>query len=190
MRIRFARPEDAAALLAIYTPYVTSTCITFETEVPSAEEFAARISHTFPQYPYLVCEEEGKPVGYAYAGRYGARAAYDWSTELSVYLAPNARQKGYGKALYRLLLQLLTAQGYCAAYGRIALPNDASCRLHEQFGFRTIGVEQKVGFKQGQWVDLICYEKPLCAQEGEPAPIRPVTEILSRFPEFHFEEVL
>ena len=101
--IRRAAAEDAAALLEIYQPYITDTVITFEYEVPTAAEFAARIIDTLAHFPYLVCEQNGKPVGYAYAHHIRERAAYDWAVELSIYLAPEAQGRGVGTVLYRCL---------------------------------------------------------------------------------------
>ncbi len=108
--IRSARIEDAADLVAIYAPYVEKTAITFETEVPTVEAFASRIEKTLEKFPYLVAVEEGKVVGYAYASTYYARAAYDWTVELSVYIKQEAR--GIGTLLYNALEKDLTARGF------------------------------------------------------------------------------
>lgn len=135
--IRPVRPEDAAALAAIYAPY-TATCITFESPAPPAEEFAGRIAAVSAHYPWLVCERDGAPIGYAYAHRFRERAAYDWDAELSVYLAPEARGRGVGKALYSALLSLLTLQGFINAYGTVAVPNVPSERLHLSCRRRTL----------------------------------------------------
>ncbi len=102
MTIRSATIADAQALTAIYTYYVENTPITFETEVPSVQEFAERIAKTLKRYPYLVAEEAGEIVGYAYASAYKERAAYDWTVEVTVYLAPDAKAKGLGTALYQV----------------------------------------------------------------------------------------
>ena len=107
--IRLAAAHDAAALLDIYAPYITDTAITFGYEVPAAEEFAARIQETLATHPYLVCERDGVPVGYAYAHRIRERAAYDWAAELSIYLAPAAQGQGVGTVLYQCLIDLLVS---------------------------------------------------------------------------------
>ena len=98
MRIRMAGLEDAAALLAIYAPYVRETAITFEYDVPSEKEFAGRIAHTLEKFPYLVAENDGEIVGYAYAGAFHPRAAYQWCAEMSVYVKRDARRMGVGRA--------------------------------------------------------------------------------------------
>ena len=124
--IRRAAAGDAAALLDIYAPYIRDTAITFEYDVPAAEEFAARIGDITRTHPYLVCERDGRPVGYAYAHRIRERAAYDWAAELSVYLAPAAQGQGAGTALYRCLIDLLAMQNLRILYGCVTLPNEKS----------------------------------------------------------------
>ena len=117
MMIRPVQLSDAAAIRAIYQPYVTETAITFEVDVPTVQEFESRITKTLTQFPYLVAEVDGKVVGYAYASTYYARAAYDWTTELSIYVAKEARGQGIGSALYTCLrrgvasTRLLTLSG-------------------------------------------------------------------------------
>lgn len=101
--LRVATVEDAKAIQAIYAPYVETTAITFEEVVPSVEEFEGRIQKTLENFPYLVLEEDGEVVGYAYAGRFSARAAFDWSTEVSIYISLHHQRKGYGKLLYAAL---------------------------------------------------------------------------------------
>ncbi len=177
MAIRLATPKDAAAITAIYTPFVTDTVVTFEKIAPTVAEMAQRIQSTLPQFPYLVWEEQGVVVGYAYAGRAGVRQGFDWSCELSVYLAPAARGKGIGKQLYQALLSLLTAQGYHCAVGRVALPNDSSERLHQALGFAAVGVHEKIGFKRGQWIDLKLYQKQLQPKGALPSTIQPITAV-------------
>ena len=114
MMIRPVQLSDAAAIRAIYQPYVTETAITFEVDVPTVQEFESRITKTLTQFPYLVAEVDGKVVGYAYASTYYARAAYDWTTELSIYVAKEARGQGIGSALYTALEEELQARGYYA----------------------------------------------------------------------------
>ncbi len=157
--IRRAVADDAAALLEIYEPYITDTVITFEYEVPAAEEFAARITDTLTQFPYLVCEWDGKPVGYAYAHHIRERAAYDWAVELSIYLAPAAQGYGVGTALYRCLIDLLERQNVRILYGCVTLPNEKSRCLHEKLGFVLTGVWHGSGWKFEQWHDVGWFEK-------------------------------
>ena len=132
IQIRSAAPADAPALLAIYAPYVAHTAITFEYDVPAEAEFARRIAETLKRYPYLVAEEDGVPVGYAYAGKFHDRAAYDWSVESTIYCAPDARGFGVGDLLYRALLELLEQCGYWNVYALVADPNPASEHIHEK----------------------------------------------------------
>ena len=120
LKIRIAKVEDAETLLAIYAPYVEQTAITYEYEVPTLEDFSARIAHTLEKYPYLVGEQEGQPVGYAYAGAFKTRAAYDWSVETSIYVKRDVRGRGVGRKLYETLEKLLGKQGIVLAAACIA----------------------------------------------------------------------
>ena len=131
MNLRFADEHDAAACLAIYAQYI-DTSITFETALPSEDEFAGRIRSYGAVYPWLIAEEEGKILAYAYAHRAQERAAYDWNAELSVYVSKNAAGRGLGTRLYRALLALLKEQGVRTAYGVVTMPNDASAALHQK----------------------------------------------------------
>lgn len=168
--IRRAGVQDAAALLDIYRPFITDTVVTFEYDVPTADEFAGRIADTLPDFPYLVCARDGKPVGYAYAHRIRARAAYDWACELSIYLAPAAQGRGVGTALYRCLTELLDMQNMRILYGCVTLPNEGSRRLHETLDFALTGVWHGAGWKFGRWHDVGWFEKRL----GGDAPARPI----------------
>lgn len=161
MNIRPARPEDAAALLAIYAPYVTDTAITFETQVPSVAEFEGRIRQTLEKFPYLVAEVDGQPVGYAYASTYYARAAYDWTVECSVYIAQDRRGQGIGKALYEQLERELQAAGFKNFLACIALPNPASIALHKKLGYEQVAHFKKVGYKFEKWHDIVWLQKSL-----------------------------
>lgn len=167
-RIRFATEQDAPALLSIYTPYVKDTVITFEYDVPSIEEFARRIREITAFYPWLVWEQNGRIVGYAYAHRHKERAAYQWGCELSVYLSPDARGQGIGTALYQALIQILALQNVYNLYACITLPNEASQRLHKAMGFTFAGTWHHTGYKLGAWHDVGWYEKT-CGQLSENA---------------------
>lgn len=122
LKFRVARPEDAAALLAIYAPYVEETAITFEYEVPGVEEFRARIAHTLATYPYIVAVEDNKIIGYAYVGRLHERAAYDWTVETSIYVDRSARKHGLGRQLYERLEAILRAMNIISVNACIAYP--------------------------------------------------------------------
>lgn len=169
--IRFANEQDANALLAIYAPYVKNTVITFEYEVPDIAEFAGRIREISSFYPYLVCEKEGRIVGYAYAHRHMSRAAYQWGCELSIYLAPNACGLGIGTALYRTLMELLTLQNVRNFYACVTLPNDRSERLHNSLGFTLSGIWHHSGYKLGAWHDVGWYEKAAGNIADAPKPL-------------------
>lgn len=168
--IRRAEAGDAAALLEIYRPFITDTVVTFEYDVPTADEFAGRITDTLADFPYLVCERDGKPVGYAYAHHIRERAAYDWAVELSIYLAPEAQAQGVGTVLYQCLIDLLDMQNIRILYGCVTLPNEGSRRLHEKLGFVLTGVWHGSGWKFEGWHDVGWFEKRL----GGDAPARPV----------------
>ena len=174
--IRRAAAGDAAALLDIYAPYIRETAITFEYDVPAAEEFAARIGDIARTHPYLVCERDGRPVGYAYAHNIRARAAYDWAAELSVYLAPAAQRQGAGTALYRCLIDLLAMQNLRILYGCVTLPNEKSERLHEKLGFAPVGVWHGAGWKFGRWHDVGWLEKRL-GGDGAAQPVIPFPQL-------------
>ena len=174
--IRRAAAGDAAALLDIYAPYIRETAITFEYDVPAAEEFAARIGDIARTHPYLVCERDGRPVGYAYAHNIRERAAYDWAAELSVYLAPAAQGQGAGTALYRCLIDLLAMQNLRILYGCVTLPNEKSERLHEKLGFAPVGVWHGAGWKFGRWHDVGWLEKRL-GGDGVAQPVIPFPQL-------------
>ncbi|HFI0667770.1 TPA: N-acetyltransferase family protein [Streptococcus suis] len=159
--IRNAQVEDAANLVAIYAPYVEKTAITFETQVPAVEDFANRIEKTLKKFPYLVAVEEGQIVGYAYASTYYARAAYDWTVEMSVYVQKEARGKGIGTLLYTALEEELTARGFKNFLACIALPNLASIAMHEKRGYQQVAHFKKVGYKFGTWHDIVWLQKSL-----------------------------
>jgi phosphinothricin acetyltransferase len=151
--IRDASPEDAAAIAAIYAPMVTDSPASFELEAPDAAEIARRIEKTAARYPWFVWDEGGV-IGYAYATVYVGRPAYRWSTEVSIYLAPEARGRGIGRELLGVLLEELRARGFVNVIARIALPNPASVSLFESFGFEKVGVTPHIGFKFGRWHDV------------------------------------
>ena len=171
--IRVARLEDAAQVLEIYRPNVTDAFISFELEPPTLDEMRERIEKTLPTHPWLVHDEGGRIAGYAYASKHRERAAYQWSADVSCYVRPEARGRGVGKSLYRELLRMLETQGFRNAYAGIALPNDASVKLHESVGFRPIGVYRGVGFKQGAWRDVGWWGCALGQSSANPAPPRP-----------------
>jgi phosphinothricin acetyltransferase len=152
--LRPATPADAPAVRRIYAPYVRETAVTFTTTVPSVGALETKLSKTLDTHPWLVCERDGRVVGYTYAGSLRRRDAYQWTVELSVYVDDRAQREGVGRRLYEALLDLLTAQGYASAYGVVTLPNPASVAFHESFGFDRVGRFDDVGFKHGAWHDV------------------------------------
>ena len=166
--IRMARESDAAALLEIYRPYIEETSITFETEVPTLEEFAGRIRETLEKFPYLVYEQNGEILGYAYAHTFYARAAYNWTVESSVYVQRDLRRGGVGSALYKRLFELLKAQGIRNVCAVITVPNEPSTAFHEKLGFRMGGILPNFGYKLGQWHGVT--HLYLALEQGSKAP--------------------
>jgi phosphinothricin acetyltransferase len=152
--IRPATPDDAASLLAIYRPVVLNTATSFELEPPSVAEFGTRIERSLAEWAWLVAEDAGQPVAYAYATPHRSRGAYKWSVETSVYVAETHRRQGLGTILYAALMPVLVEQGYCNAYAGITLPNAASGALHQRAGFQPVGVFRSVGRKFGAWHDV------------------------------------
>ncbi|WP_439183128.1 arsinothricin resistance N-acetyltransferase ArsN1 family B [Carboxylicivirga taeanensis] len=156
--IRTVKTTDAPAIAAIYNYFVTSSIVTFELEPVSAAEMARRIDTISAKYPYLVYEEGGVVLGYAYATQWKARQAYQHSVESSVYLHPEAKGRGIGSCLYAKLLGDLKERSIHAVIGGISLPNEASIALHEKFGFEKIGQFKQVGRKFDQWIDVGYWE--------------------------------
>lgn len=161
IRIRPASEADAAALLAIYRPFVEASAVSFETVAPSVEEFSARIRKALAGWQWLIAEKDGQCAGYAYASSHRERAAYRWSTEVSAYVAPNHHRVGIGRSLYTSLFADLVRKGYCNAYAGITMPNEASVALHRSVGFAYIGTFAAVGRKFGKWHDVAWFQRQL-----------------------------
>lgn len=175
--LRSARVDDAPTILALYAPYVKDTAITFETEAPSLEAFRQRMAAVMEHYPYLVAEDDGTVVGYAYAHRIGERAAYAWNAELSVYLDPARKGNGLGRMLCTAMLDLLTEQGIRNVFSLITVPNEASIGLHEALGFTLMGIQQQAGFKCGAWHDVAWFQKRIGAFSGTPDSVTPLADL-------------
>jgi phosphinothricin acetyltransferase len=168
--IRLATKKDAAQLQAIYEPVVTRSAASFELEPPSVAEMRKRITDTLPTFPWLVCERKGEVMGYVYARAFRIRPAYQWSVETSVYVHPELRRSGIGRALYTSLMKLLALQGYFNAYAGITLPNAPSVGLHEALGFQPVGVYRQAGFKMGAWHDVGWWQLSLQPKAVPPKP--------------------
>lgn len=170
--IRDVTRADAEQLLKIYAPIVQNTAISFETEVPSILEFAERISKITSKYPWVCLEISGVPVAYAYASEHRARAAYQWSVDITAYVSEEHRGRGFGKMLYTSLFERLKKQEFYNVFAGIALPNPASVALHQSMGMKCLGVYQSVGFKLGKWHDVGWWQGKLKDYELDPkAPV-------------------
>jgi L-amino acid N-acyltransferase YncA len=171
--VRPADPaRDAAACAAVYAPYVRDSVVSFEEAVPGADELAARIARFAATHPWLVCERDGRVVGFAYGAPHRERAAYRWAAEVSVYVDRAHHRQGVGRALYEALLAQLRAQGFQVACAGITLPNDASVTLHETLGFEPVGVYRGIGWKAGAWRDVGLWQLRLLPplDDGPPPP--------------------
>lgn len=167
--IRLATAADAAAVAAVYAPYVRDTVITFEIEPPDAAEMARRLAAVGERFPWLLACDGAQVLGYAYAGEHRSRAAYRWDVDVAVYLDARSHRRGLGRALYTRLFELLRAQGYVNAYAGITLPNAASVGLHQALGFVPVGVYREVGYKCGAWHDVGWWGLRLQAPPAAPA---------------------
>jgi L-amino acid N-acyltransferase YncA len=175
--IRLVTQDDAADIADIYRPFVESTPISFETEPPDELEIRKRIAGILPTYPWLVCEQAGRVVGYAYASRHRPRAAYQWSAEMTVYVHSDFQRRGIGRGLYVSLVRILRAQGFYNAYAGVSLPNPGSVGLHESIGFQAIGVYRHVGYKMGAWHDVGWWELALQPLVADPPLSRSVAAL-------------
>ena len=177
-KIRVATVADAAALRALYAPYVENTSVTFEYAVPTVPEFEVRVEQTLRKYPWLLYEENGVILGYAYAGADRTREAYQWMAESSIYLSEEAWGRGIGTALYSALFSVLTAQNFCRCTALITEGNEPSFRLHEKFGFTVCGHMDRAGYKLGAWHGMTTMEKFLNPFTVPPKAILPFPELL------------
>ena len=176
--IRAAHDGDAAAIHAIYAPSVRVGTATFETVLPGVEAMRERIRNRLKHYPWLVWEEAGEVLAYAYAGRFRERAAYDWIAETSIYVSAEAYRRGIARRLYGVLLDVMRLQGITQAMGVITLPGTVSVTLHETLGFSASGVWIKCGYKLGQWWDVGVWQKELQPAAYPPAAVTSFPELL------------
>ncbi|HUE79247.1 MAG TPA: GNAT family N-acetyltransferase [Sphingomicrobium sp.] len=176
--IRLAEQDDAAAIAEVYRPYVENSRVSFEEQAPDAAAMARRIAGDRPGFhPWLIAEDDGRALGFASSSPFRSRRAYRWSVEIGIYLAPDAAGRGLGRKLLGTLVDLLERQGYVAAIGAIALPNEPSVRLHQALGFVHAGTYRGTGFKMGQWMDVDLWQKdlaPRSASPAEPLPFEPL----------------
>jgi len=178
MLIRHADPaRDAAACVEIYAPYVTGTAVSFEEVVPTAQEFEAHIAATSERYPWLVLEDVGVVIGYAYAAQHRVRAAYRWAVDVGIYVDPARHRGGVGRVLYEALFELLRRQRLHSAVAGITLPNDPSIGLHRALGFEHAGTYRAIGWKAGEWRDVAWWQLALSPDgdnESEGPPPEPL----------------
>jgi phosphinothricin acetyltransferase len=175
--VRLARPEDSAAIAAIYRPYVLDTSVSFELDPPDPDEIGRRIESGGALYAWLVGEADGRVIGYASASAFRARLAYRFAVETSVYLDADRSGRGFGRALYERLIGLVEAQGFTEAIGAITLPNPASVRLHQTMGFVPVGAYRRVGWKCGGWNDVGLWQRHLAAPKAPPDEPKPFAEV-------------
>jgi phosphinothricin acetyltransferase len=173
MIIRLANEQDAEGILAIYSPYITQTSFTFESEVPSVKDFQERITSYLSNWPWLVAEVDGKIAGYAYGSKYRERVGYQWCAECSVYMHDDYQGKGIARILYTTLFKILKEQGYRNVYAVINTPNDRSVQFHESCGFKWFADYEQVGYKLGKWKTVGWWRLILNDFSDEPAaPVR------------------
>ncbi|MBR1918270.1 MAG: GNAT family N-acetyltransferase [Spirochaetales bacterium] len=179
-RIRNAVLEDAQRILEIYSYYIEKTAITFECSVPSTAEFRDRMREKMQRYPYIVIEKDERIAGYAYAGPFYPRAAYDWSCELSVYLDKDMTGRGLGRELYTHMEEKLKAMGILNLYACIAVPDEDdeylthnSVLFHKHLGFSEAGFFGKCGYKFGRWYNMVWMEKIIGEHGSNQLPILP-----------------
>ena len=167
--LRVANTNDAIAIREIYAPHVEKEVVSFETEVPTVDEMAARIAKLLPTHPWLVAVVDDRIAGYAYASPHRERAAYRWSVEVTAYVHSDFQGRGIGKKLYRALHAVLKAQNFVNAFGIITLPNAASVALHEACGFRHCATLRHAGYKFGAWHDVGWWQAQIAPPSAAPA---------------------
>lgn len=177
VHLRLATPADGPACAAIYEPYVTGTCISFELTAPDGAEIAGRIARTVERTPWVVAEVEGAVRGYALAGRFRERPAYDWTAETTVYVEPAFHGRGIGRAAMRAVLAILRIQGFHVAVAGVTPPNPRSVDLHLGLGFERIGLFEGVGWKDGRWHGVEFFRLELSQPQSAPVPVRPLPAI-------------
>lgn len=170
--IRDATENDAGACAAIYAHYVTNTYVTFEEEPPSVEAMAARIAAAQASHAWLVAEDAGRVLGFAYASRFKERVAYRYTCEVTIYLDGSATGQGLGRRMYTHLLTRVSELGYRQAVSVIALPHPSSVGMHESMGFEHTGTLRAIGWKHNGWRDVAWYQRPLGEGAGAPPPRR------------------
>ncbi|MCH5598746.1 GNAT family N-acetyltransferase [Niabella ginsengisoli] len=174
MKLSIANPQFASQIRTIYAPFIQQGYITFETELPDIQTFEKRITNYSEKYPWLVMEENGKIIGYAYASAYRERTAYQWVVECSVYVDREYKKRGVASKLYAALFELLKAQGIYKVYAVITIPNSESVGFHERLGFTWFATYKNVGFKLDKWCDVGWWELTLTEAIAQQVPETPI----------------
>ena len=184
IEIRTANVDDTEAILEIYAYYVKETAIAFECDVPTVDEFKTRIERILKKYPYFVAIRNEKIIGYAYAGAFVGRAAYDWSAEMTIYIAAEEKRQGLGKRLYETLENVLAKMGITNLYACIGYPEVEdeyltanSAQFHEHMGYVKCGEFHRCGYKFGRWYHMIWMEKIIGKYEKKQPPVRCFSDI-------------
>lgn len=153
--IRNASSSDSGTIANIYNHYIRNTIITFEEQVVSSDEISDRMDKVLSaSLPWIVAENSGNVIGYAYATKWKTRSAYRFSVESTVYIEPDSFRLGIGSLLYENLFSLLKKAGIHTIIGGIALPSPSSVALHEKLGFKQVAHFKEVGIKFGKWIDV------------------------------------
>ncbi|MGO9511460.1 MAG: N-acetyltransferase family protein [Mycobacterium sp.] len=171
--IRSASAQDAAACVAIYRRYVENTVISWESEVPSADEMASRIANAQKAHEWLVLEHEDQVIGFAYGHALISLPSFKWSAETGIYISGDRHRAGWGRSLYAEVLHRLAERGYRRIFAGITQPNEPSNAFHRSFGFQDVGVYRRVEWKHGSWHDVAWMQLDLGAgdQDGPPGPL-------------------
>jgi phosphinothricin acetyltransferase len=177
LQIRQISLSDAKATLEVYRPYVETSIISFEYDVPDITEWETRIKTNTTNYPWLVCEYKNQIIGYAYGSKHRYRTAYSWSPESTVYLSEKFHRRGIATVLYETLFELLKLQGYVNVYAGVTLPNVKSEEFHIALGFYEVGIFKKIGFKFGRWHDTRWFQLHLVEHHDNPSKPKPFSEI-------------
>lgn len=187
VKIRLIKETDAQPALDIFRYYVDNTNISFEYDPPTLEEYIQRIKTNTEKYPWLVCLNNDKLIGFAYGSTHRYRTAYQWSPESTIYLAPNFHSKGIGRILYETLFEVMKLQGYFNVFAGVALPNEKSIRLHRAMGFDDIGIFKNVGYKHSSWIHTHWFQLLLNEHKLNPStPTKLDTVILTK----EFSEIM
>lgn len=177
VEIRLVTKEDTSEILDIYSPYILNTTISFETKVPTIDQFQKRIEDCLKAYPWIVCVVDERIAGYAYASKHREREAYQWTCECSVYIHNSFKGREIAKELYQLLFQILKLQQFRNVYAGITLPNDASIKLHEKCGFTKFAHYENIGFKFGNWHSVGWWKLQINEYDLQPPPPLKLSEL-------------